>query len=191
MSHYQRLTINHREIILESLVQSKTIREIARKLNGIRIKISENIHLIKHRMIINFPKVGVDIKQGLLKIHPCFKQIKHLFLDCQWLPEEIAQRLLLETGETIIRFINIYRGVYADPFDKQGLSQGYRGAIRKLRHRDNTRHNKSYVEKQGKIPITNTIHERPEAANKKAELCHWEADTVTGKIGQSCLVTFC
>ena len=32
MSHYQHLTINDREMILEGLAQSKTIREIAQKL---------------------------------------------------------------------------------------------------------------------------------------------------------------
>ena len=31
MSHYQHLTINDREMILEGLAQSKTIREIAQK----------------------------------------------------------------------------------------------------------------------------------------------------------------
>ncbi|WP_251421691.1 IS30 family transposase, partial [Lactococcus muris] len=41
----------------------------------------------------------------------------------------------------------------------------------------------------GKIPISHTIHERPESANQRLEIGHWEADTVAGKTGGSCLVT--
>ncbi len=39
------------------------------------------------------------------------------------------------------------------------------------------------------IPITNIIHERPEAAIKRTEFGHWETDIVIRKAGQSCLVT--
>ncbi|KRM81885.1 hypothetical protein FD21_GL000537 [Liquorilactobacillus vini DSM 20605] len=79
---------------------------------------------------------------------------------------------MFETGETIISFITTYREIYAALFDKPGLSQENRGAIRKLRHRGKPHTNKGYIEKPGKIPITNTIHERPETANKRTELGH-------------------
>lgn len=118
-----------------------------------------------------------------------FRKIKHLFLDCQWSPEGISQRLKFETGKTIISFSTIYRGIYAGLFNGPDLSRGNRGAIRRLRHRGKARHSKNYVEKRGKIPIINTIHERPEVSNKRTEFVHFEADTVAGKTGQSCLVT--
>ena len=51
------------------------------------------------------------------------------------------------------------------------------------------RHPKGYVENRGKIPISHTIHERPEEANKRARIGAWEADTVAGKTGKACLVT--
>lgn len=201
MSHYQHLTINDREMILEGLAQSKTIREIARKLKRAPSTISREIKRHQCKNIgryspdkaqndYKFSKSNCGRKAKLIEDPSLFQRIKHLFLDCQWSPEEISQRLLLETGVTIISFITIYRGIYAGLFDKPGLSQGNRGAIRKLRHRGKPRHNKDYVEKRGKIPITNTIHERPEAANKRTEFGHWEADTVAGKTRQSCLVTF-
>ena len=50
-------------------------------------------------------------------------------------------------------------------------------------------HPKGYVENRGKIPISHTIHERPEEANKRARIGDWEADTVAGKTGKACLVT--
>ncbi|MGL9970439.1 transposase [Enterococcus sp. DIV1420a] len=48
---------------------------------------------------------------------------------------------------------------------------------------------KKHVEKRGKIQISNTIHERPASDNNRSEIGHWEADTVAGKTGGSCLVT--
>ena len=58
-----------------------------------------------------------------------------------------------------------------------------------MRHKGKTRHSKGHQEKRGKIPISHTIHERPESANQRLEIEHWEADTVAGKSGSSCLVT--
>lgn len=49
--------------------------------------------------------------------------------------------------------------------------------------------NKSYEERRGKIQITNPISERPDAAEKRQRLGDWEADTVAGNIGRTCLLT--
>ncbi|MCP0887083.1 hypothetical protein LB941_07005 [Ligilactobacillus sp. WILCCON 0076] len=57
-----------------------------------------------------FSKSKCGRKTKFIEDPSLFQRIKHLFLDCQWSPEEISQRLLLETGETIISFITIYRG---------------------------------------------------------------------------------
>jgi IS30 family transposase len=104
MSHYQHLTINDHEMILKGLAQSKTIREIAQKLKRAP---STNSREIKRHKSGNTGRYS---------------------------PEGISQRSLLETGEAIISFITIYCGIYAGLFDKPGLSQENRGAIRKLRH---------------------------------------------------------
>ena len=61
--------------------------------------------------------------------------------------------------------------------------------IRKLRHRGKTRHTKGHDENRGKFPVSHTIHERSEEANKRTRIGDWEADTVTGKTGKACLVT--
>lgn len=154
MSHYQHLTINDREMILEGLAQCKTIREIARKLKRAPSTISREIK--RHKSVntgryspdkaqndYKFSKSKCGRKARLMEDPSLFQKIKHLFLDCQWSPEEISQRLLLETGKTSVSFITIYRGIYAGLFDKSGLSQGNRGAIRKLRHRGKPRHKKN------------------------------------------------
>ena len=75
-------------------------------------------------------------------------------------------------------------------FDEPGLSRGNRGAIRKLRHRGKSRHTKGYVERRGKIQISNELEARPVEANNRTCLGDWEGDTVAGKAGKACLVTY-
>lgn len=74
-------------------------------------------------------------------------------------------------------------------FDEEKLSHGNLGVIRKLRHRGKTRHCKGYKERRGKITISQPLSERPESANERKDLGHWELDTVAGKAGHSCVVT--
>ena len=72
--------------------------------------------------------------------------------------------MCLEYGKSIISYQTIYRAICRGHFDDK-LSHDARGVIRKLRHRGKPRHTKGYVENRGKIPISHTIHERPEDAN--------------------------
>ena len=126
-------------------------------------------------------------RKRMLEIdHNLSNTIKHLFLDYQWSPEEIEGRLRLEYGKTVISYQTIYRAIYRGYFDDNSLSHNARGVIRKLRHRGKTRHTKGHVENRGKIPISYTIHERPEEANNRTRIGGWETDTVAGK---ACLVT--
>lgn len=103
----------------------------------------------------------------------------------QWSPEVIDARMRMEMNRTVISYDTIYRG----DFDEPNLSHGNRGAVRKLRHRSKTSHTKNLQERRGKIPISNTIHEPPLAADERLEIGHWEADTVAGKIGKACIVS--
>lgn len=99
--------------------------------------------------------------------------VKKLFLQEQWSPEQIANRIQFEKAA----FTTIYRGDFNEP----NFSHGHRGAVRKLRQKGKTRHTKTHIEKRGKISVTHTIHERPTAANNRSTVGHWEADTVAGK----------
>ena len=73
--------------------------------------------------------------------------------------------------------------------DKERASKGNPGAIRKLRHRGKFRHTGTYIEKRGKIPISNNISDRQQEANHRTRIGDGEADTVIGKKGGACLVT--
>ena len=77
--------------------------------------------------------------------------------------------MCLEYGKSIISYQTIYRAICRGHFDDK-LSHDARGVIRKLRYRGKPRHTKGYVENRGKIPISHTIHERPEEANKRAKI---------------------
>jgi len=115
--------------------------------------------------------------------------VRSKFLDEQWSPQQISERMKLEGSEYKISYNTIYRGIYDGVFDKPGLSHGARGSIRKLRHRGKSRHTKDYEERRGKIRISNELSQRPIEAENRSRLGDWEADTVAGTPGKACLVT--
>lgn len=119
------------------------------------------------------------------------KLAMRLFLEEQWSPEQIANRLAHESNNFKISYSTIYRAIYAGLFDTQAQrhSRGNRGAIRRLLHRGKTRGRCRVLEIRGKIHISNRIQERPKEANERQIIGHWEADTVAGKSGSACLVT--
>ena len=99
-------------------------------------------------------------------------------VDLQWSLEQISARLKHEKSEIKVSSTTIYRTIYNGVFELERLNHGKRGLIRSLRHKGKTRHSKGYQEKREKIPISHTIHERPESANQRLEIGRWEADTV-------------
>ena len=197
MSLYTHLTISEREQIFLLHNQGESIREIA-------IALKRSPSTISRELARNTEKEGYSptvaqtkyttrkssCGRKLLLDNPQLKAlVKKLFLNEQWSPEQIAARLKIEESSYIISFNTIYRAIYRGDFNEKNLSHGHRGAIRKLRHKGKTRHTKKHIEKRGKISITHTIHERPNEANNRSVVGHWEADTVAGKTGKACLVT--
>lgn len=61
-----------------------------------------------------------------------FGKVREKFLEHQWFPEQISQRLKLEKANFSISYSTIYRGIYAGMFDtkKERDSTGNRGAMR-------------------------------------------------------------
>lgn len=106
----------------------------------------------------------------------------HRRLGCKWSPQQISGRLGL-TGELRISTSTIYRWIRQDKARGGGLWE----LTRRLAHR----YRKGYRVKdhrgrlQGKVPLS----ERPQRADDRSELGHWEGDTVMGKDGRHCLLT--
>jgi transposase, IS30 family len=197
MSHYTHLTIFERENILLLSDRGLSIRAVASELNrspstisrelkrnvtkkGYSPTISQNKYKKRRR------KCG---RKLLLSCQELWNKVRHLFVSNQWSPEQISQRLKYENSKFCISYTTIYRAIYSGRLETEILPHGKRGLVRSLRHKGKTRHTKQHIEKRGKIPISYTIHERPEEANSRLEVGHWEADTVAGKTGGACLVT--
>ncbi len=200
MSHYHHLSISEREKILVLRTEGKSLRkiatEIARSVSTVSREIKRNEHFKRSYSAIEAQQKYLHRRMKcrrtkLLENAELKCMVMCLFLDKQWSPEQIANRLIYENNAWQISYATIYRAIYAGMFDtpEQRRSKGNRGAIRKLRHRGKTRRRKDIVETRGKIVISNRIQERPKEADNRQVIGHWEADTLAGKMGSACLVT--
>lgn len=200
MSHYHHLSITEREKILVLRTEGKKLREIAgemgRSASTISREVTRNSHSKQRYSAVEAERKYRTRRKNckrhkLLSNVNLYSLVRRLFLEEQWSPEQIANRLVQENSLFRISYSTIYRAIYAGIFDtvQQRRSKGNRGAIRKLRHRGKTRRRKGTVETRGKIVISNRIQERPQEAEDRLVIGHWEADTVAGKTGSACLVT--
>ena len=198
MSHYRHLSIIEREKILVLYTEGKNLRTMSKELNRAPSTISREL---SRNGTIDKAYSAVEAHQKYKKRRKRCKRPKllestelkdivmRLFLEQQWSPEQIANRLVYENSTYKISCPTIYRAIYAGMLDNHKLSHGSRGVARKLRHRGKTRRCQGTVETRGKIAISNCIQERPEEAQNRQVMGHWEADTLAGKTGSACLVT--
>jgi len=200
MSHYNHLSIQEREKLLILRTEGKGIRAIARAIerspSTVSREIKRNTKTDRSYSAVESEKQYQKRRKKcrrykLLSNEALREVVGRLFLEEQWSPEQIANRLTYEGSSHRISCATIYRGIYEGVFDtpEQRRSVGNRGAIRKLRHRGKTRRRKGTVENRGKITISNHINDRPKEADEREVSGHWEADTVAGKMGSACLVT--
>ncbi len=197
MYHYHHLTLSEREKILYFVAKGYKVSRIAKELGRNKSTISRELRRNRNS------KEYIPVKAQRMYVHrrikcrphkrlensSLMKLVKELFLQHQWSPEEISERIALEHHKRIISYATIYRAIYAGDLEDHTLSYGCRGVIRKLRHHGKSRHKKGYIERRGKIRISHSISERPCGATNRSRRGHWEADTVAGKTGKACLVT--
>lgn len=200
MSHYHHLSMREREKILVLSTEKKSLHEIAeaigRSVSTVSRELKRNSTASEGYSAVeaneNYKRRRQKCKRTKLLENTEMKCIvMRLFLEEQWSPEQIANRLAYENNALRLSYATIYRAIYAGMFDtpEQRSSKGNRGAIRKLRHRGKTRRRKGTVETRGKIVISNRIQERPKEADCREVIGHWEADILAGKTGSACLVT--
>ena len=197
MDHYHHLSTRERESILFMRGEGKGIRAIAAALGRAASTISRELkrNLIKNEYSPSQAEKNYRTRRKRccpkkVLTDPAAKAlVKRLFLEEQWSPEQIANRLREENNAVQVSYSTIYRAIYSRMFDDKKLSHSERGVIRKLRHRGKTRHKKGTEETRGKLKISNPIEERPAEANNRSAFGHWEADTVLGKTGSSCMIT--
>jgi len=116
---------------------------------------------------------------------PALRVVVRDFLAMGWSPEQIAGRLALEQGRTVISHESIYRFIYHRTAQKDYWNH----LLPRHKHRRGRagRRGASSVHYiQRRVPIS----ERPLAANTRAEPGHWEADLMLFRTyGQAVLVT--
>ena len=194
---YKHLSIMEREKLMFHLAQGLSICKIAKLLGRDKSTISRELKRNAEEYLPSKAQAAYCKRRKKCRPHKLlekpdlFALVKKFFLDLQWSPEQIANRLKLEGYPIQISYKTIYRAIYATMFDtpEQKRSQGNRGAIRKLRHKGKPRRKKGYRSNRGKIPISHELSERPVEANERSRFGDWELDTIVGKNRKSALVT--
>ena len=201
MRHYKHLTIEERESLYLKINSGESIRDIALELGRSPSTISRELKrgrcgrrpyspsTAQIRYEKRRKKCG---KKHKLSIPKYRETVRKLIEEQHWSPEQIANRLKLENNPLQISYASIYRainaGLFNGPLNKEGHLRKASRFSRHLRHKGKTR-KAGGKGRQSQIPITHLIEERPQGAQDRTEIGHFEGDTVIGKRGSACLLT--
>lgn len=198
MSHYHHLSIEERESILAGIHSGKSIRQISRELGRAASSISREIRRHYKRKwqysAVNAHKKYERNRERchkarLLENDELRCKVQTLFLEHQWSPEQIANRLKHENNPLQISYATIYRGIYAGMLDAPDKRSRQRGVLLKLRHKGNRKRRKKKTDHRARFTFTPSIDQRPEEAALRSEPGHWEADTVNGMLHTGSVLT--
>lgn len=191
MSHYHHLSIEEREKLHECRILKKSISETARILGRSKSSISRELKRNGYRpgepwysprkATIGYNTRRKASRRAKLLSQPENKElVLRLFLERQWSPEQISNRLKYEGGLSV-SYGTIYRALHCGLMEPPGTYPNRWGNYpleRKLRHKN---HSRGKTENRGKLKIPNHIDERPVSAANRSRLGHFEADTLLGK----------
>ncbi len=189
MSCYQHLTTQERESILFLLGQKQSVRQIAGFLQRSPSTISRELRRNKERTApLQYSPCSAEKQYHRRRKHCCrhrrlqepqtYETVVSL-LSQYWSPEQISGRLQAEGNAVQISTSTIYRGFYNRQF-----SRSYRIFLRTRPYHKPGKHKRT-----GQIRIAHRISERPEEANERLAVGHWESDTVRGSKGSGLLAT--
>jgi len=186
---YRQLTLDERYQISALRRQNVAPAVIATMLNRHRSTITRELK--RNAVARNFGEVvvyyhGTDaqriaherrVLKGIAsrKIQGELQAIVESKLRQSWSPEQISGRLQLETPALHVSFETIYQHIIRDACEQEGhLRYCLRfGGYKHVRLRESKRAAKTRSTRR-------TIDQRPEAANTRQELGHWERDCVLG-----------
>ena len=199
MSHYVHLSIEERESILEFGAKGRSLRAISRELGRSASTVSRELKRNKKPKGSYRPSVAQAHyrrrrkkcrRAHLLENADLRAKVMELFLEKHWSPEQIQQRLRLENSEYQISYATIYRGIYKHLLEPCPLRDGQRGVVLRLRHKGKRRHPTGKKRSNcGKLTNMLLIDDRPESAENRSEIGHWEADTVAGALNTGRILT--
>lgn len=134
----------------------------------------------QHYIAINAHNKAV-CRKAKANSHPKIASLKwldryiRLKLRSGWSPEQIAGRLKLESGKSVICHETIYGYIYQEDHKKDNLKEYL------TRHHKKRRKWSGRRVHRGQIIRRVSIHDRPESINARDQFGHWEDDTVEGK----------
>lgn len=195
MASYTHLTIRERELIYLYHGFGFSYRRIGRLVKRSPSTVMRELKRHSTKKRAYSPSIAQKVytenkkrcgKKRLLDSSELKKCVRKLFLEEQWSPEQISQRIKLESNGQTISYNTIYRSIYRGLFN-DGFTKDSKGARRKLRRKGKPK--KNSLDGRGQFNDAPKIHDRPIEAKNRSEIGHWEADTVIGTKGKACLVT--
>ena len=184
MSVYRHLTLAEREYIMVQRAKGRSITAIAAALMRSKSTISRELKRNSDGNTYSASQAQARYQQRREACHRPHKlddpvlheQVKRLFLQQHWSPEQIQHRLRHEGAAHAISYATIYRGIYAGRFnDPDWVKSGKQ----RLRHRGKKRRSKGEPTNDN-FPVGHELSERPAEAQARARIGDWEADTVAG-----------
>lgn len=183
MSCYHHLTIEEREKLYAFLQRGLSLRNIASMLHRSPSTISRELkrnqnclpHVAQERYRLRRKRC---VRRTVLS-DPYLHKLVHFCLGYLfWSPEQISYRLKLEHERPIIGVSTIYRAL------DNGLLQDTLRYYLRIKYKTMGKASK----KQRKC-FSKSIDQRPEEANDRSKIGHWEGDTIVNKKSKTVFVT--
>ena len=184
ISIYHQITSSERDLIALYRGRGWGVKKIAQVLDrshsGVLRELHRNSFLGRHYVAIHAQGKSTA-RKSLANSHPKIASIKwldkyiRLKLQLGWSPEQIAGRLKLKSGKSVVCHETIYRYVYQEDNQKDDLREYL------VRHHKKRRKWAGRRVHRGQIAQRVSIHKRAKFVEKRKQFGHWEDDTVEGK----------
>jgi IS30 family transposase len=188
---YKHLTATERFDLHHLLTSTNlSLRAIAKKLKRDASTISRELQRNRAQQDTYLPDTAQTkseqrrqvAKPAILTIHEdCIAEIK-AGLESYHSPEQISGRMK-RNGKKTLSHETIYKLIYNDYFGMKRYQNNLRQGKGKRKRRASSKSSR------GRIPNRVGIEQRPEIANLKIEIGHWESDTIIGGNHQGVIVT--
>ena len=115
--------------------------------------------------------------------------VVRLLTQQQWSPEQIAQRIELERGKKLVSYATIYRALHKGLMEAKGTRKNRHGRYPMEEHLRRKGWRGKGKGQKSRHFVHQTIEERPEEANRRSEIGHWEGDLVYSSFYKLYVVT--
>ena len=190
--HYQQLSIEERCEMARLQREGYTKRQIAASLDRSPSTITRELSRNSAKAKGYDPSYAQQQARARrwqgskLDRNPALRERVLSGLKADWSPEQVAGRLALEAGHTVVSHETIYRFIHAQgnrTKDYAWFRLLTQGKTKRGRRRRRVGHPASYIH------LRQPVSQRPEEADDRRRPGHWEADLMLfGNRGQSLLV---